>query len=176
MLPPTIHDGWEGWATLIATVVGLVAIYVQYKLSIRNRRIRLANALETEIQTTYDLQTGEMRRYKDRIVEKAKEGKEKFTSWSGRLVYNIYDNVSSELLLLPEDTLREIVKFYEHDSSLQAKIQNMGSDTFFNLSTDLRLEYVKEIFDAMEEGSYHSAKEKSLRKLHEITVKKKVGW
>jgi hypothetical protein len=97
----------EGWATLIATIMGLVAVYVQYRLRKRNTSILLANALITEIMTTYERQTFEMRQNRVQIENKARKGTEEFTTWSGGDAYAIYDNASPEIFTLPECALRK---------------------------------------------------------------------
>jgi hypothetical protein len=100
------REGWDGWATLLATFIGLVAVYVQYELNKRNRRIRLAAALIAEIETGFELQTQELRREKEYVLNKIRDNAQRFTAWGGKANYPIYDNVSSDLLLLPEDTLK----------------------------------------------------------------------
>jgi hypothetical protein len=170
-----IPEGWDGWATLIATFIGLVAVYVQYELNKRNRRIRLATALIAEIETSYELQTHELRREKENVISKIKDGTEKFTAWGGRENYPIYDNVSSDLLLLPEDTLKEIVQFYLRDSELQSMITNMSSDTFHNLSVDRKMRYANELFNNMD-NEYTMSKDNAVRQLSRIITRRRYPY
>jgi hypothetical protein len=165
----------EGWATLIATFTGLVDVYLQYKLRTRNTSILLSNAMIAEITTTYEQQTFEMRQNRTQIENKAKEGKEKFTSWSARDIYSIYDNASPEILLLPETTLREVVHFYKYDSWLANKIVNMSSETFFSLSTAFKIEYVREVYDAID-NTYTRARDKAIEELQKINRKQRLPW
>ena len=165
----------EGWAILITTFIGLLAVYIQYKLRIRNTSILLANALTAEITTTYERQALEMRQNRIQIENKAKEGKEKFTSWSGREIYAIYDNTSEVLLLLPENTLKEVVHFYQYDSWLANKIVNMSSETFYELPGTTKTEYVREIYDAID-NEYTRARDKAIEELQKINRKPRLPW
>jgi hypothetical protein len=165
----------EGWATLIATFIGLVAVYVQYKLRTRNTSILLANALITEITTTYERQTFEIRQNRTAIENKVKEGTEKFTTWSAGTSYAIYDNASPAIFLLPENALKEVVSFYKFDSWLCNTILNMGSDTFFTLSIPLKQEYIKEIYDTID-NAYTTYRDRSVEELQKITKKTRLPW
>lgn len=167
-----LREGWDGWATLLATFIGLVAVYVQYELNKRNRQIRLATALIAEIETSYELQTQELRRDKEYVLNKIRDNTERFTAWGGKDNYPIYDNVSADLLLLPEDTLKEIVRFYQRDSELQDMILNMTSDSFHNLSVDRKLRYTNELFNNMD-NEYTTSKDNALRQLERIIIRRR---
>src|SRR3954449_6938555 len=64
------------------------------------------------------------------IGRKARIGTEKFTSWGGRTEYPIYDNLGTDLLLLPSQTLRSVIEFYEYDSWIRDLVLNMASASF----------------------------------------------
>jgi hypothetical protein len=163
------------YATLLATIVGLVAVYIQYRLGLRNRAIRLANALAAEISVVYDEQTKVLKRNRIAVFKKAEEGTERFTTWGGRLEYPIYDHVTTDILLLPEETVRAAILFYEQDSELRGRIMNMSSETFFALHQTRRMEYVQELYDSMEK-QYATAKEDAVKRLENITKKVRLPW
>jgi hypothetical protein len=169
---PTIP---EGWAVLLSTFIGLIAVYVQHRLGIRNSRITLANAIASEIAVNFDLQIKDMQASRDKITEKARAGTEKFTSWGGRTEHPIYDNVSSDLLLLPTTVLKSIIEFYELDAWVRDLILNMASNTFHELPANKKVEYVTELFNTLE-GRYSDAKTKAINQLSQLTQKTRLPW
>jgi hypothetical protein len=159
-------------AVLLSAAIGLIAVYVQYRLSIRNRRILLAKAFEVEIRLLQERQLSHLEGHELTLVEKAKTN-EPFVVWYGRDNYKIYECSSYDLLILPEECVQRILEFYESDSTLRAEVTAMGSDNFGKLPVEKKCQHVSEVFRLMN-GRYRKAREDALAVLARISSRRRL--
>jgi hypothetical protein len=172
----TVSPMLKDYGPIGLTLLGFLLVFVQYRCTLRNTRIRLAKALKVEIKSLHETQREQLcTTPQSKVVDKAEKGEEPFLVWYGRSSYPIFDNAGSDLWLLPEDCVCALIRFYERDGLLRGNVSAAGSPNFTQLSSAKRIAHVNEIFDELH-GKYIAAKEEAIEHLSLVSSKKLRPW
>jgi hypothetical protein len=161
----------ERYQEIVATVIGLGAVYVRYRLSLMNRRIRLASALEVEITACRAAQRDQLANSQAAILKKA-QGDKKFIAWYGRDGYPVYEGSASDFVLLPQRCVGAVIKFYGEDGLLRSNVLALASPNFSELSAEERVAHVEDIYHRLN-TEYEQVYEKAVTELNIINTKSK---
>jgi hypothetical protein len=154
----------KDYAVFFSALLSLLAVYVQYRFILRNKKIRLARALKVEIKCMHATQCEQLCESQPKLLEKARLAKEPFVVWYGRNSYPIFDAASADLWLLPDECVATLIRFYERDGLLRGNVAVLGFDNFLKLDPDHREVHINEIFNELH-GKYLAAKEEAIEQL-----------
>jgi len=169
------HDFFAKLFPILTTAaLALLSIFIQYRFSFRNKRLRLANALLVEICLLHNEQRSQLSNYEIEFCEKAATD-EPFLAWYGEGGYTVFNSSGPDLWSLPEECVQSILTFYRMDATLRANVLQGASPNFGKLPSDKRVAHIKEIFRDLN-GKYLTAKEDAVLRLTKVTTARRLPW